>query len=78
MIRRRYTIEASVETLGRFCATAEKAARHRSFIEKLAVSQGDEYYYVTLYGAPEVHDALKADRFTNSHPVNQIPKGRVQ
>jgi hypothetical protein len=69
MTTRRYTIEASIKTLARFTKIAADSPTADSFVQRLTVSSGDEYYYVVLIATEEIHKKLHADRFTNSYAV---------
>lgn len=68
MMKRRYTIEASIDTLARFTAVC-KQYKSEVFVQRLSCNSSEEYYYVVLIATTKVHQALKGHRFTNSYPM---------
>lgn len=70
MIKRRYTIEATVRTLGRFCTVASIGVGVADvFIHRVTTDSTDTYYYVVLEAPQKVHERLRSERFAESRLV---------
>lgn len=63
MIRRRYRIEATKQTLIRFLQELLKISPSGSFVQKITTDVNEEYYHVVVIAENSTHDQMKRKPF---------------